>query len=94
MLPNLPTKDSYSETNVKAEQHQLLVEFNDNAIPYPGQKSIVALFEEQVLISPDTTALIFEDQILTYDEIQWQSNQVAHYLFRKGVEGKSYPHLH
>ncbi|TWF40663.1 amino acid adenylation domain-containing protein [Chitinophaga polysaccharea] len=70
----------------EAETRQLLVTFNDTATPYPVNKTITALFEEQVIQSPDAIALSFGEQQLTYRELDEQSNRVAHYLRKQGVK--------
>jgi hypothetical protein len=44
----------------KAENHQLLVEWNDTASDYPN-KCVHQLFEEQVERTPDSVAVVFED---------------------------------
>ncbi len=64
----------------QAEQHQLLVEFNDTAADYPRDKTIVDMFEEQVEKTPDNVAVIFEDTQLSYRELNEQTNRVAHFL--------------
>ena len=43
------------------------------------------LFEEQARISPDATALIFEDEALTYAELNSRANQLARSLQKHGV---------
>ncbi|MFN4865766.1 MAG: non-ribosomal peptide synthetase [Cyanobium sp.] len=43
------------------------------------------LFEQQVERTPDAIALIFEDQQLTYQELNARSNQLAHHLIDLGV---------
>ncbi|WP_343745843.1 amino acid adenylation domain-containing protein [Chitinophaga sp.] len=74
------------------ETHQLLVIFNDNVVPYPVNKTITALFEEQVAHAPDAIALSFGEQQLTYRELEEQSNRIAHYLRKQGVkEGTMVP---
>ncbi|WP_165760237.1 AMP-binding protein, partial [Niastella populi] len=62
------------------EKHKLLVTYNDTAIAYPKDKTIVGLFEEQVAKTPDNVAVVFEDRELTYQELNEWSNQLAHYL--------------
>ncbi|HXL55329.1 MAG TPA: AMP-binding protein, partial [Chitinophagaceae bacterium] len=69
----------------QAEKHQLLVEFNDTKVPYPKDKTIIDLFEEQTKRTPQTAAVVFEEQQLTYKELNEHSNQLAHYLRSKGV---------
>jgi non-ribosomal peptide synthetase component F len=68
-----------------SQEHQLLVEWNHTETDYP-QKSIHQLFEEQVEKTPDAVALVFEDQQLTYQQLNSQANKLAHYLQFLGVE--------
>src|SRR5215469_12038377 len=68
-----------------AERHQLLCGWNNTATEYPRDKCIHQLFEEQVLKSPDATAVVFEDEALSYGELNRRSNQLAHYLRELGV---------
>jgi amino acid adenylation domain-containing protein len=69
----------------EAERHQLLVEWNDTDVDYPKDKCIHQLFEEQVERTPDHVAVVFEDQQLTYRELNARANQLAHYLQKLGV---------
>ncbi|MEH2059373.1 MAG: non-ribosomal peptide synthase/polyketide synthase [Nostoc sp.] len=68
------------------EQHQLLVEWNDTRVDYPHDKSIHQLFEEQVELTPDAVAVVYENQHLTYGELNSRANQLAHYLRSLGVK--------
>jgi amino acid adenylation domain-containing protein len=67
------------------EKHQLLVEWNDTKADYPKDKCIHELFEEEVNKSPDSVALVFENQQLSYRELNHKANQLAHYLRKHGV---------
>jgi len=69
----------------EAEQHQLLNEWNHTETGYPTNKCIHQLFEEQVERTPDEIALIFENQQLTYRQLNQRANQLAHYLGSLGV---------
>ncbi|MDY6804445.1 MAG: amino acid adenylation domain-containing protein [Cyanobacteriota bacterium] len=69
----------------EAERHQLLVEWNDTASEYPRDKCIHQLFEEQVERSPDAVAVVFENEQLTYRELNAKANQLARYLQSLGV---------
>ena len=69
----------------KAERHQLLVEWNDTAAPYPANKTIVQLFSEQVERTPNAVAVVFSEQQLTYQELNQRANQLAHELIKRGV---------
>jgi amino acid adenylation domain-containing protein len=68
------------------ERHQLLVEWNDTERDYPKNKCIHQLFEEQVEKTPDAVAVVFEEQQLTYTELNNRANQLAHYLQNLGVK--------
>ncbi|MGA9381124.1 MAG: amino acid adenylation domain-containing protein, partial [Phormidium sp.] len=68
------------------EQQQLLVEWNDTQTDYPVDKCIHQLFEEQVEKTPDAVAIIFENQQLTYAQLNIRANQLAHYLRYEGVD--------
>ena len=71
------------------ERNQLLLELNDAGITYPKDKTIVSIFEEQVKITPANIALVFEDEQVTYSELNERSNQLAHYLVSKGVAAET-----
>ncbi|MCP4150945.1 MAG: amino acid adenylation domain-containing protein, partial [bacterium] len=67
------------------EERQLLVHFNDTEASYPNGKTIHRLFEEQVDRSLDNTAVLFQEQRLTYKELEEESNRLAAFLREKGV---------
>ncbi|MBW4434414.1 MAG: amino acid adenylation domain-containing protein [Pelatocladus maniniholoensis HA4357-MV3] len=67
------------------ERHQLLREWNQTQAEYP-QQCIHELFEAQVEKTPDTVAVVFEDQQLTYRELNARANQLGHYLRSQGVK--------
>lgn len=67
------------------ERHQLLVEWNDTYTPYPKSKCIHELFEEQVEKTPNAIAVVYEDESLTYQQLNDRANQLAHYLQTLGV---------
>ena len=68
------------------ESHQLLVEWNDTQAEYPQDKCIHHLFEEQVERTPNAVAVVFEEERLTYRELNSRANQLAHYLQSLGVK--------
>jgi amino acid adenylation domain-containing protein len=69
----------------EAERQQLLVEWNDTQADYPSEVCLHQLFEAQVERSPDAIAVVFEDQQLTYRELNAKANQLAHHLQALGV---------
>ena len=70
----------------QAEQDLLLVEWNATSATHPINRCIHQLFEEQVEKTPQTLAVVYEDQRLTYEELNQQANKIAHYLQRLGVK--------
>lgn len=69
----------------KQQLHQQLVEWNNTQVDYPLDTSIHELFEAQVERTPDAVAIIFENEHLTYRELNKRANQLAHYLQNQGV---------
>ena len=67
------------------EKNQILYDFNNTKVDYPKDKTIVDLFEEQVQKTPDNIAVVFEDQKLTYRELNEKANSLAHYLKNIGI---------
>nr|WP_309245933.1 non-ribosomal peptide synthase/polyketide synthase [Bacillus glycinifermentans] len=68
------------------ERNKLLYHFNDTKTDFPTDKTICELIEERAEQTPDHTALVFDDQKLTYRELDERSNQLARFLREKGVE--------
>ncbi|MEP7252799.1 MAG: amino acid adenylation domain-containing protein [Ginsengibacter sp.] len=69
-----------------AEEDQLLKAFNNTASGYPKDKTITGLFEEQATKTPQSIALVYEEEELTYRELNERSNRLARYLQKKGVK--------
>ncbi len=68
-----------------AEREQILTEWNDTSRDYSRHMTLPQLFEEQVLRAPDMVALVFEEMMLTYAELNERANQLAHYLVKQNV---------
>jgi amino acid adenylation domain-containing protein len=67
-----------------AEQHQLLVEWNQTERDYPD-RLCHQLFEEWAAQNPEAIALGFGEQQYTYQQLNNGSNQLANYLRKLGV---------
>jgi amino acid adenylation domain-containing protein len=67
------------------EWNQIVNEFNNTIAPYPKEKTLFGLFEEQVLKSPEAIALRKGDKTMTYDELNKQGNRLAHLLIDSGI---------
>jgi amino acid adenylation domain-containing protein len=67
------------------ERHQMLYEWNNTRAEFPSDKCVHQLFEEQVTKTPDATAVVFEDESLSYSELNRRADHLAHYLQELGV---------
>lgn len=71
------------------ERRQLLSDWNATQVDYPRVDLIHRLIEGQVEKSAESTAVLFEDQSLTYFELNTRANQLAACLRRAGVGPES-----
>jgi amino acid adenylation domain-containing protein len=69
----------------QAEEHQLLVDWNSTQAKYPSDGCIHHLFEWQAERTPNATAMVFENEHLTYRELNRRANQLASHLVKLGV---------
>jgi amino acid adenylation domain-containing protein len=67
------------------ERHHLLVQWNDTEATYESATAPVDLFEMQVRQTPDLVAVVFEQEQITYLELNRRANQLARYLQSIGV---------
>ncbi|PKH63816.1 non-ribosomal peptide synthetase, partial [Halomonas sp. Choline-3u-9] len=80
-------KQSLSEISLlRADEKQLLSEWGENTQQYSATAPIHQLIERQAAVTPETTALVFQDQSLSYAEFNARANQLAHYLICLGVK--------
>ncbi|HIK05164.1 MAG TPA: amino acid adenylation domain-containing protein [Trichormus sp. M33_DOE_039] len=70
----------------ESERQTILIDWNQTQVDFPSHLTFQDLFAAQVEKTPDAVAVIFENQSLTYRELNQKSNQVAHYLKQKGVK--------
>lgn len=68
-----------------AECQLMLSDWNRTRSNAPLEKTVHRVFEDQVLRTPSAVAVEFEDQVLTYSELNRKANQLAHLLHRRGV---------
>ena len=67
------------------ERNQIVVDWNLTERPYPEDRCIHEQFRELVERIPDQIALVYEQQMVSYGELNIRANQLAHYLQRLGV---------
>lgn len=69
----------------EVERHKMMVEWNNTYVDYSSDKCIHHLFEDQVEKTPDALAIAFENEQLSYAELNTRANQLARILRKKGV---------
>jgi len=69
----------------EAEFQQLVVEWNQTSADYPHDKCYHELFEAQAVATPGRPALRFNDEVISYKELNESANQLAYYLRSLGV---------
>ncbi|HEX7733566.1 MAG TPA: amino acid adenylation domain-containing protein [Ktedonobacteraceae bacterium] len=68
-------------------EHQLLITaWNATRVAHQHAMSLHQQFEEQAAKTPDVVAVQYEDQFLTYQELNRRANQLAHYLRVLGIK--------
>jgi amino acid adenylation domain-containing protein/non-ribosomal peptide synthase protein (TIGR01720 family) len=68
------------------ERDRLLIEFNQTESLVPSYQCLHYWFEAQVNKTPDATAVIFENEQLTYQELNNRAENIARYLISLGVK--------
>nr|UYH37519.1 amino acid adenylation domain-containing protein [Myxococcaceae bacterium MCy9487] len=69
----------------RAEEQQVVEEWNRTGVEYPELDCLHSLIEAQVRRTPEAVALVFEEQSLTYRQLDERANQLAWHLLSLGV---------
>ncbi|WP_414526544.1 amino acid adenylation domain-containing protein [Nodularia chucula] len=85
IVTNIDTKIS-DLSLLTAKESELLNNWNTTSREYPQHECIHELFAAQVERTPDAIALIFGEEVFTYQELNIKANQLAHYLQTLGVK--------
>ena len=67
------------------EWQKILTEWSGSPSELTESRCVHRLFEEQVEIQPDATAVVYEGESLTYGQLNERSNRLARELQRRGV---------
>ena len=70
---------------MSANDAAALQAWNNTTSPYPAEATVHGLFEAQVTRSPHAVALVFEDEQLSYDDLNQRANRIAHALRSLGA---------
>ena len=69
----------------ESEREQLLVEWAGESGEISEEESLHELFELQAMRRPETVAVVYQDQSLSYGELNRRANQLARHLWELGV---------
>src|SRR5580765_3869841 len=69
----------------EGEREQVLYGWNETKAEFPSGKCVHELFEEQVARTPQTAAVIYEEERLSYGELNERANRLAWRLRDLGV---------
>ena len=85
------TSKRLSELSILSEKEsqKILIDFNNTKSHYDITKTLADLVEEQVVKTPNNTAIVFENQTITYSELNKKANQLARYLRKLGLKENS-----
>ncbi|MGH9759299.1 MAG: non-ribosomal peptide synthetase, partial [Blastocatellia bacterium] len=72
----------------KAERRKLIFDWNDAKADYGLNNCMDELVDAQVSRTPDSTAVVFEDQSLTYREVDRRAGRLAAHLTSIGVQAE------
>lgn len=68
-----------------AEQQLILEKWNRSSVDYPRELRVHQLIENQAKLSPNSSALVFAEQRLTYQQLNSRANRLAGRLIELGV---------
>jgi amino acid adenylation domain-containing protein len=85
-IDNLETEISRLNIVDAIDRHKLLVEFNRASSSQSSYYCLHHWFEAQANKTPNAIAVVFEDERLTYQELNTKADRIAHYLISLGVK--------
>ncbi len=73
----------------EAERYQIVVGWNQSDKEVPVEKRVHELFEEHAARRPDRIAAAFQDQEVSYGELNKRANKLAHQLLERGIKAET-----
>lgn len=90
MIHQILTKDELLLSDISIitpkEKYEILYGFNHTDAEYPKDKTVIELFEEQVVKTPNHVAVKINDASMTYQELNEKANQLAYSLIDFGIQ--------
>jgi amino acid adenylation domain-containing protein len=78
-----------NEVSLTTDAERLLLnEWNNTNATYPHGSTLVQLLEAQAERTPNSIAVTFEDQTISYAELHRRANQLGRYLRKRGVHSE------
>ncbi len=71
------------------ERTKVLDSFNETSVEYDASETIVSLFRRRVAENPDKPAVVYEDKVLTYREVDAISEKIAGKILALGLGRES-----
>lgn len=81
--PNLPISEL--DLHRDGARDRLVHEFNQTRADYSRSRHVHQLVEEHARTTPDAFAVVYDEQRLSYTELNTRANRLAHYLIARGV---------
>lgn len=89
-MPNTKSETSVAVSLSQEDRDKLLNEFNKTKYDYQRDETLVSLFQKQARLHPENRAAVYQDQQISYRELDQKSNQIANALIAKGVKEGMY----
>jgi len=80
-----PNKPIY-QVDCNANIEKILFNFNNTYESIPENKTVIDLFEERVMNTPDDVAIIFGDEKVSYKQLNLNANNLAYKLLSLGIK--------
>ncbi len=75
----------FVEMLTRQERERQIQSWNDTAAPFPSERCLHQLFEENHDKNPQAQAVFFRDERLSYQVVEERANQLAHHLHDLGI---------
>ncbi|MFQ6026842.1 MAG: amino acid adenylation domain-containing protein [Dehalococcoidia bacterium] len=85
MAENLDRKLSDLPILTEAEQQQLITQGQQRGASFPESECLHRLFEGQAARTPDSIAVSYQGETISYRELNQRTNRLAHQLQRQGI---------
>ena len=73
------------QMSTRAERCRIMLEWNETSTGYYEGRCVHRLIETQARLTPDSVAVVFEDEQLTYEGLNCRANQLARHLQAQGA---------